>query len=223
MSNQHKAKDKENVLPEAEPLFSVEELSKWRFSEDTLVSTLTVHIEREKTRQQQLRAQILDKQLELLRAANEYQIPKDRIPLIFQNVPKIEDILQLRRSEEAEKSPNRSPARTHSSASSLSQPSTSVFRLAVPQKTQFQFHHWAPGPLPDRPLQHRRGFSENIGRVTKGHLRSGLEGGVSGTFASAGARVSSAGSSSGSSSGRRGHKRGQSKTDVDFMISHPEE
>lgn len=61
----------------------------WSHSESSLISAISLQIEKEHSKQEKLKVETLNKSLELLSAAIDYKIPKQLIPQIFNNSIKL--------------------------------------------------------------------------------------------------------------------------------------
>jgi hypothetical protein len=148
----HKRSHKRHKSQDQFKIHEEDEQSKQKdISQEILQCTLQLEIEKERTKRESLRLNSLQESINLVKLAVDSQVPPHLIPLIFTNEGS-KDLERLREHEQK-------------------RGSTSVFKLNIPQQTQFQFHHWQNPHDPDkkkenvdpklsRDQQHRRNQSE---------------------------------------------------------------
>ncbi|KAH3677024.1 hypothetical protein WICMUC_001930 [Wickerhamomyces mucosus] len=134
----------------------------WPFSEGLLESLITFKMEQEKTKRESLRLNNTQQALELLNSAISYNIPTHMIPQIFcsgtipQELCQNEDKAQL-------------PEKGQEEESRKNQSRTSVFKVDIPQPTNFEFLHW------QNPEQTINSTSDGAPTGTTGTLSTKLE------------------------------------------------
>ncbi|CAM9019830.1 unnamed protein product [Wickerhamomyces anomalus] len=167
-------------------------LKDWPYSEQLLISTISLKAEKEKTKKESLRLSYVQSSIDLVKLSVNSGIPPHLIPCVFVSSAQSKEILEkygLKEStpdapqqhpqqqhEQPVQQPSRRPSETQLQSKPTGQSqqpknlqtSTSVFKVNIPQQTQFQFHHWQkPGeslsqqqPQPQQDSEKKRKLSD---------------------------------------------------------------